>query len=148
MAFCFQLEAVLRLRRSLERQQELLLQAANHEVLQMQRRILALKEWQKALQRNEEESLKAGTAAAELLFDNVLNSALLEHVHVFQSQLLQLENARDKARAALEEARRKREMLENLRDQQQRYFRMEQARREQRSIDELFLMRRKKQTVR
>jgi flagellar export protein FliJ len=148
MAFQFKLDALLRLRRSLERQQELLLVASNYEVRQMQQRISNVEDWLIALGQEDTRSMSAGTTAAELQFNLILKSAFSKHKSELQKQLLRLETVQKQSRAALEEARRKREILENLRDQQFRVYRMQQARDEQRAIDDFFLMRRSKREAR
>ena len=148
MAFQFKLDALLRLRRSLERQQELLLVASNYEVRQMQLRISNVEDWLIALGQEDTRSMSAGTTAAELQFNLILKSAFSKHKSELQKQLLRLETVQKQSRAALEEARRKREILENLRDQQFRVYRMQQARDEQRAIDDFFLMRRSKREAR
>ncbi|PYX90111.1 MAG: flagellar export protein FliJ [Acidobacteria bacterium] len=148
MAFQFKLDALLRLRRSLERQQELLLVASNYEVRQMQQRISNVEDWLIALGQEDGRSMSAGTTAAELQFNLILKSAFSKHKSELQKQLLRLETVQKQSRAALEEARRKREILENLRDQQFRVYRMQQARDEQRAIDDFFLMRRSKREAR
>jgi|SRR5437868_2643477 len=148
MAFQFKLDALLRLRRSLERQQELLLVASNYEVRQMQLRISNVEDCLIALGQEDTRSMSAGTTAAELQFNLILKSAFSKHKSELQKQLLRLETVQKQSRAALEEARRKREILENLRDQQFRVYRMQQARDEQRAIDDFFLMRRSKREAR
>lgn len=140
MPFRFQLETVLRLRRSVERQQELLLKAAHHDVLEMQQQIQDLDAWQLALGRNQIESLNSGTAAAELLFGNVLRSAAAGRKPALQKQLLSLRKTRDQKIAAFDEARRKREIIENLKNQRISAYRMNQARKDQRTIDDLYLL--------
>jgi flagellar export protein FliJ len=142
VAFRFNFEALLRLRRSLERQQELLLQAVNYDVMKIQQRIRCLEDWRATLELSETDSLTGGTAAAELQFNCDLSSALLRQEGELQKQLLSLEKTRDQRCASLKEARRQREIFENLRDQQIRVYRMYQTRKDQRAIDDFFLMRR------
>lgn len=128
MAFRFQLEMLSRLRRSLERQQELLLQVSNHEVQRTQNEIRNLEQWREAVEKNAIATLRSGTAAAELLFDHVIISAVTERKLTLQKQLLDLQKIRDQRRTAFGEARHNREIIEKLRDQQLRAYRMDQTR--------------------
>jgi len=114
----------------------------------MQLRISNVEDCLIALGQEDTRSMSAGTTAAELQFNLILKSAFSKHKSELQKQLLRLETVQKQSRAALEEARRKREILENLRDQQFRVYRMQQARDEQRAIDDFFLMRRSKREAR
>jgi flagellar biosynthesis chaperone FliJ len=58
------------------------------------------------------------------------------------TKLRELEQARKKQQIRYTEARQQREILSNLRERQLSVYLREQARREQQSVDELFLIRR------
>jgi flagellar biosynthesis chaperone FliJ len=61
---------------------------------------------------------------------------------MLEPQLARLEHLRREQREIFQEARRAREMLERVRDRQLRVYQKEVARREQRGLDDLFLLQR------
>lgn len=142
MGFHFPLQAVLHFRQSIERQQELRLRAANHQVGQVQHLIEAMDAHRQERYSAQIKELSAGITAAELQFGLLGDAALLRHRRELAQQLARLEQLRDQQREIFRQARRARETLEAVRDQQLRLYQKEAARREQRSLDDLFLMRR------
>jgi flagellar export protein FliJ len=141
MAFHFSLEAVLHLRQSLEHQQELRLRAANQQVAKAKHLIEQIDAHLKQARASQLHQLSAGTTSAELIFDFSCESALLERRHSMQRELQRLQSLRDEQQRLFQRARRARETFENLRDHQIREYEREAARREQRQLDELFLIR-------
>lgn len=142
MALHFRLQAVLHLRQSLEHQQELRLRAANQQVARVRHLIDQMEAHrQQALQR-QSEALLVGVTAAELRFGVLCDTELLRHRRELEHQLKKLLQARDQQMEVFRQARRLRETLESVRDLQLRSYGKEAARREQRAMDDLFLMRR------
>jgi flagellar biosynthesis chaperone FliJ len=86
--------------------------------------------------------LSAGLTGAELQFDLLCNSALASYRKVLEKELAELEKLRDQQYEVFRRARLQREILESVRDGQLRDYRAQKIRREQRAIDDLFLMRR------
>jgi flagellar export protein FliJ len=86
--------------------------------------------------------LSSGTSAAELQFALLREASLLLRRREFEQQLTRVQQLRDQQREIFQQARRAREMLESLRDQQLHLYKKDVSRREQRSLDDLFLMRR------
>jgi flagellar export protein FliJ len=66
---------------------------------------------------------------------------MLRHRREIEQQFVILEKARNQQREVLQSARRARETLEALRDQQLDAYEKQARRREQRNLDDLFLMR-------
>jgi flagellar export protein FliJ len=142
MPFHFLLQTVLHYRQSMEHQQELRLRAANQQVARAQHLIDQLDLQRKELQSREMEELSSGTSAAELQFGLLREASLLRRRREFEQQLTRVQQLRDQQREIFQQARRGREMLESVRDQQLHLYKKDAARREQRSLDDLFLMRR------
>lgn len=142
MAFHFPLQAVLHFRKSLEHQQELRLRAANQQVARVRHLIEQMDQRRRQLDSTQTQQLSSGTTAAELQFGLLCDSELLRHRLVLEQELARLRQLREQQRQVFQQARRARETLESLRDQQFRVYQKESARREQRSLDDLFLMRR------
>lgn len=140
MAFRFKIEVLLRLRVSVEHQQELLLRAVNLEVIQMRERIESLEDWAKRLNEQERLWMSSGISGSELHFDAVIQEAVARRRGELMRQLTTLERVRARRREEYEEARRQRELAESVRDHQLRAYRQLQARHEQRGLDDLHLI--------
>lgn len=141
MAFRFALAAVLQYREALEQREYLVLEKIQVEIAQAERRLQKLEEsWAAAAQRRETE-LGRGTPSIhlqaaynqELFFQKQRDDLLLKR------QELQIK--RQQAMKAYELARQKREVMEELRTRQFDSYRHEQAKREQRAVDDIFLAR-------
>lgn len=142
MAFHFPLEAVLHYRKSLEHQQELRLRAANQQVGRVRHLIEELELRRQQIQATQSRELSSGTTAAELRFGLHCGAEILRHRLTLAQQLANLEKLRDQQRELFQQARQSRETLENVRERQLSFYTKEAARREQRGLDDLFLMRR------
>jgi len=142
MAFHFPLQAVLHYRESLEHQQELRLRAANQQMARVRHLIDQMDVHRRQLHSIHSRELTSGTTAAELRFGLLCDAELLRHRQALEQQLLLIEKARDQQREIFQQARRARETLEGVRDQQFRVYKKDSARRQQRSLDDLFLLRR------
>jgi flagellar export protein FliJ len=141
MAFHFPLHAVLHFRQSVEHQQELRLHAANQQVARVQHAIEQTDARRQELLITQTKKLGLGMTAVELQFELLCETELLRHRREFEQQLARLVQQREQQRELLQQARRARETLEAVRDQQLRRYQKEALRREQRSVDDLFLLR-------
>jgi flagellar export protein FliJ len=141
MAFEFPLQSVLHFRESIERQQELRLRAANQRVARVRRVIEQLETRRQEIRSVETRQLREGTTSAELRFELQREAGLVRHRGELEKQLIGLEKARDEQREAFQQARQARRTLEALREKQLVVYRKEALRREQRNLDDLFLMR-------
>jgi len=142
MAFHFPLQAVLHLRESVEHQQELRLRAANKQVARVRHLIEQLDAHRQESHGVQAQTLSAGTTAVELHFELLCEAQLLRHRKELSQQLARLEQLREQQREIFQQARRARETLEAVRDRQLRAHQKEARRREQRNLDDLFLLRR------
>ncbi|MGB0039587.1 MAG: flagellar FliJ family protein, partial [Terriglobales bacterium] len=87
-------------------------------------------------------SLASGRTGAELQFAAVLRKQLQELRVRLDDDIVCLESVRQQAASAYQQAFREREVLENLRAREQRTYKIEQARREQRRLDAAHLLQR------
>ena len=139
MAFRFPLQSVLRLRQSLEHQQELRLHTANLQVGRVKRQIDQLDRSIRDTQQESSRQLASGTRAAAIRFALEVDSILRGRRRELELELLRVTLHRDQQQQVFQQARRDRETFEILREHKLREYRREQGRREQKSLDELFL---------
>ena len=142
MAFAFRLQSILHYRQSLEHQQELRLRAANQQVARVRHLVEQMDAHRQELHSAQNKQMSAGTTAAELQFELLCEVELLRHRRESSQQLVRLEQLRDQQREILHLARQARETLEAVREREFVLYRKEAGRREQRNLDDLFLMRR------
>lgn len=142
MAFRFSLAAVLRYRQGLEHQQELRLHEANQRLLAARQRVEEAGRLLAAMAREDAGKLTVGLSSAELQFDLFLRSRAAARRLALEKQLAGCERARAECLQSYHQARQQREGVEALRRQQFELYRQEEARREQRRLDDMFLLRR------
>ncbi len=142
MLFHSSLDVVLRARRGLERQQELLLQEANGRVATVQHELDQIRTQIEADAQRKLLQLKSGITAAELHFDLLCCSALRVRCHAVETELSKAQALREVRAQSFRMARQQREVLETLRQQQLQIYRQQAARQDQRRLDDLFLLRR------
>jgi flagellar export protein FliJ len=142
MPFHFPLEAVFHFRQSLEHQQELRLRAANQQVLRVRHLIEQLDRRIDEAHAAQLQQLEAGTTAAEIRFGILGQAAFDQQRGQLERDLTHLQHLRDEQQKFFEHQRRQRETLEGLRDGQLHLYEREAARREQRNLDDLFLLQR------
>jgi flagellar export protein FliJ len=142
MAFRFPLEVLLRVRQGLERKQELRLQEANLRVAMVLGQIGDVHTGMENIEARRRPQLESGISAAELQFDVLCHSVLTERQHVLEKQLVEAEGDRHSCSEDFQQARRQREVMDTLRLHQLQDYRQEEARQDQRRLDDLFLLRR------
>jgi len=142
LAFHFPLESVLHFRVSLEHQQELRLRAANQKVARVRHLIEQANQRSRELHAMQLTWLGAGMTAAELRFELQCEAELQRERHNLEQQLVALQKLCEQQRELFQRAKRARETLESVRDRQLVLYQKDSARREQRQLDNLFLMRR------
>jgi flagellar export protein FliJ len=142
MSFHFRLQAILHFRQSIEHQQELRLRAANQQVARVRHMVEQIDARRQELAAEQGRGLSLGVTAAELRFGMQCDVELVRHKKELLQQLQRFQQLRDQQREILRQARKARETLEGVRDQQLRLFEQEATRREQRNQDDLFLLRR------
>jgi flagellar export protein FliJ len=141
MAFHFPLQAVFHFRQSVEHQQELRLRAANQQVAKGRRLVDQLDDRIRQLQTCESQELEVGTTSAELRFALGCEAALRQQRQDADRELSRWQHLRDQQQKIFQQARRERETFETLRNHQLREYQRDAARREQRQLDDLFLLR-------
>jgi flagellar export protein FliJ len=142
MAFRFPLEALLRVRQGLERQHELRLQEANHQVAMLRQQIENVCRDAENIVAQRRPQLESGVSAAELHFDVLCRSILNERRDALEKQLVESEALRRTRSEGFLQARRQREVVDTLRLHQLQEYEQQEARQEQRRLDDLFLLRR------
>jgi|ERR1700690_477274 flagellar export protein FliJ len=141
MAFHFPLQAVFHFRQSVEHQQELRLRTANQQVARARRVVEQFDERIRQVQLRQSQELGAGTTSAEMRFALTGEAALRLQRQDAERDLARWQNLRDQQQKIFQLARRERETFESLRDHQLHEYERDARRREQRQLDDLFLLR-------
>jgi flagellar export protein FliJ len=141
MAFHFPLQAVFHFRQSVEHQQELRLRTANQQVARARRVVEQFDERIRQVQLRQANELGAGTTSAEICFALAGEAALRRQRQEAERDLSRWQNLRDQQQKIFQQARRERETFESLRNHQLHDYQRAAARREQRQLDDLFLLR-------
>jgi flagellar export protein FliJ len=142
MAFRFPLESLLRFRQHAERQQELCLQQAHLSVAVLRNKLHELDARARGILVEDMELMASGSAAAHLHFDAARRAVLLDHRPLLERELNAAEVRVTTQSEAYKQARRKREVVDTLRQQQWKAYQEQEGRQEQRRVDALFLLRR------
>jgi len=140
MPFHFSLQALLRLRISYERLEELRLLAIAALMVYVRREIAAIQAESKQAQSRRERELARGVTGAELHVEETCDQARKKQRESLEGRLKELEKKRRAQQLAFEAARQKRKILENFRQRKLELYAREQARREQQRLDELHLL--------
>lgn len=143
MPFRFPLAALLKYRESIEEREDLLLRNAQQQVSGIRNQILQIQEQQRVLMEEYSKTLRSGVVASELHSFIGHKQQLELALDQLNRMLKEAENRRNQQRKVYEIARQKREVLSTVRDRQMQRYQIEEGRREQRQLDDLFLSRRK-----
>jgi flagellar protein FliJ len=141
MAFQFSLQPVLRLRASYERIERLRLLQIAAAIVQVQNEIASSVQESAKAGQDLRQRLTTGSSGVEIQFETVCEKARLNYRHALVARLAGLRRRHEAQKVVYRMARQKREILENLRERRFHEYQVEQARREQRALDELFLLR-------
>jgi len=144
MAFRFALAAVLKYRQNLERSEYLALGRVQQELIHAETQLLECELLYTAATREREAEVARGVVSAHLQTAYEKELALEKHRDALRVRQHELQLKRQKCLLAYEQARQKREVLEDLRNRQWGVYRQEQARREQDRIDDIYLARRRR----
>lgn len=142
MALRFALAPLLRLRQSIERQRTLALQEASLQLARARETLVQLERFLADSALADAASLAAGRTAAELQFASLLRDQFRELRLQLQGEVRRLEELRQLAAQAYQQAYREREVLETLRARQRRAYQLEQARCQQQELDAAYLLQR------
>ena len=144
MAFRFSLEAVLRLRQGQERSERLKLEAIVSEQAQARANMEEITDRSCELHRQFLQQMRNGMVGSELQIEAERGTNVNLVCKSLSTRLLDLEQQRIKQLQIFLKVRQSREVLENLRLRKLKLYRIEQSRREQQELDDLFLMRQAK----
>jgi flagellar export protein FliJ len=142
MAFRFPLSPVLRLRENLERREYLALQALYAQTAEVRSDIKALEQALAQARSQRSTKLREGMTAAHLQLELEGEARIQHRRQALVDKLQELQSKVKEQIGKYQEARRKRETLDELRRQQFQKYAREEATREQQAGDELFLLRR------
>lgn len=142
MAFRFSLDAVLRMWTSRERFERLRLETLTARIQRLRHEIDAVDEASRRDRRNLASSLSEGMAASQLQFASLCTDGHRQFRVLMEKQVGELLKQHEAQRKVFEHARRRREILESLRDRKLAAYRAEEAREAQQQMDEMFLARR------
>ena len=142
MPFRFPLSPVLRLRESLERREYLALQALYSQTAEVRSDIKALDQVLAQARSQRSTQLLEGIPAAYLQLEMEGEARVAHRRQALTAQLAELQSKVKEQIGKYQQARQKRETLEELRRQQFQKHVREEATREQQAGDELFLLRR------
>lgn len=143
MSFRFPLQSLLRLRKSLEKQEEMKLQALNGHLARVRQDVATVEQQERNERYDLDGRMQSGVSGAEILL-------ALAHRRFRQQQRQKLlreqrrfEEEHSIRQLAYRKVRQKREILSNFRERRLTAFTFEQDRRWQDSLDELLLLRRR-----
>ncbi len=141
MAFRYSLQSLLRLRQSLERQEEQRLFAIAAIVARLRAEIGQLHKENLEVKRTSLQEMARGSSGASLQFAAICEAAFENAREKLEVQLDDSEHKRLQQLREYLAVRQKREILQGLRDRQEAAYELEFARHEQQTADEAFLIR-------
>jgi flagellar export protein FliJ len=142
MGFKFPLEAVLRLRASVESQEQTRLEIAARALYAAREHCDALEKQRLAEEASFHESLVSGIESPDLYFHISARSGMEVAQLQAERALLEAHKRWNDQRARFLLARRQREVIDSIRERQLADFAIDQDRRTQQEIDDLFAARR------
>ena len=140
MTFRFPLAGVLRLRSSLVRAERARLLALLAEMVQIRTEVISLEEEMQRAAVSLRSKLGQGITGAELALESSLRQQREKFRLVLLRKLAGLEVRRRKQVEIYRRVRQQREILESLQARQLAQYELEQKRREQMRLDEVFLL--------
>jgi flagellar export protein FliJ len=142
MSFRFTLESVLRLRTSHERQEQAKLELASQHLYAAREKCASLKREQNALEENFRKIMTAGVDASELHCYLSSKSGLVAAEAEAERAAVESSKLWNEQRNKFLRARQEREVIASIRHRQHQEYVVEQNRRDQQQLDDLFAMRR------
>jgi flagellar export protein FliJ len=141
MPFRFQLDAVLRFREGVERTEEAALHRIVQEIADVERQLQEIDLRQVHLREQREHDLVQKLPALHLMEIVEQEEMLNKTVDELRLRLQQLHTQRIEQLAVYQAAHQDRQVLSELREQQQRAYALNQNRQEQKMLDDIFLAR-------
>lgn len=145
MAFRFSLEAVLRYRRNVERVEESALLRIVQEIAGVKLEFQRVTAQQESLRAQLERDLKQSLPAIHLMELAEQEAWLRADAEVLRVRLTELEAERLEQLSVYQKVQQGRQVLSEVRKRQQNFYEIEQRRREQKTLDEIFLARQERE---
>jgi flagellar export protein FliJ len=142
MAFQFSLAPVLFFRRLVEERAYSQLEKIQQEILHVELQRGQTSDWLGLCVRNRETELAKGTSPFRLQSQYEEMLGLEQRMAMLELQLQQLRSKRTQCMKEYQEAKQRREVIEELRERQLHEYARREAKREQSALDDLFLSRR------
>jgi len=142
VTFRFSLESLLRLRRSIEERERAALLAIVEEIARARSDLGAVERHQAEQAKNRWASLNEGATGSDLHLATICENAAEQLRALLAARIEKLRTTEEQRRREWLDARREREILDKVREQQYAAYCIEAARREQAAADDLYLLRR------
>ena len=142
MAFRFPLQALLRFRESFEHRERLLLELATREVVRARQQAVEVKNQRTAGLDEMSRNLANGLVGVELHFEVASDTAWARRLATLAKEVESLDAQRKNRLEAYQKAQQQLKIMENLKSRWMAAYRLEQERRTQQQMDEMFLIRR------
>jgi flagellar export protein FliJ len=139
--FHFPLESVLRLRKSIERREELSLKTIQLELARVRRRVDELTDEMASACQERERALRSSIPASRLQSMQVEINAAIEAKQILFETLQTLKLQRDTQMKVYKAAHNGRQVLSDLLAQQRSLYDQEQLHRQQKQVDDIFAVR-------
>ena len=143
MPFRFSLEGVLSFRKNVEHAEELTLNRILQEIATTQQQLERMQTDHRSLREQRDRDLAQAQPAAYLAELTEKEQYIERVIEITQAQLRELDHKREAQLAVLRAAQQNREVLDEVRKQKHNTYQREQNRREQKTLDDLFLSRMK-----
>ncbi len=144
MPFHFSLAAVLKYRETLERREYLALVGIQHEIMAIEAQLRQVEEWRLAAVQHRETDLAKGVPSVHLQDEFHRELALEQRRDALKLKLEETKARHSAHWKSYQQARQKREVIEELRKRGLEAYTREQAKRQQAVMDDLFLSRRRR----
>jgi len=141
MPFRFSLEAVLSYRKNVEHAEELTLNEILRQIAAAHQQLQQLQSDHRSLREQRDRNLTKAQPAVYLQELAEKEQYIERVIETVQAQLRELDAKRESQLAVLRAAQQDREVLDEVRKQKHDAYQLEQNRREQKTLDDLFLSR-------
>jgi len=141
MPFRFSLEGVLSFRKNVEHAEELALNRILQQIATTHQQLQSMQTDHRMLREQRDRDLAQAQPAAYLAELAEKEQYIERAIEIMQRQLRELDNKREAQLVALRAAQQNREILDEVRKQKRDTYQREQNRREQKTLDDLFLSR-------
>jgi flagellar export protein FliJ len=141
MPFRFSLEGVLSFRKNVEHAEELALNKILQEIATAHQQLHRLQSDHRSLREQRDRDLSKAQPAVYLQELAEKEQYIERAIEIVETQLRELDTKREAQLAVVRAAQQDREVIDEVRKQKQKIYQLEQNRREQKTLDDLFLSR-------